>query len=566
MKNLFTFITKLAIASAFVFVFSATYASAATYYMSPTGSDSNSGTISSPWFSLERAWQSIAAGDTVYLRGGTYAYNDMQYLQGKNGTSGNLIKIWAYPGETPNITRSSTYKIVNGVDQDLIYFEGNYFHFKGLEISNFAQKSNETPYPAFRAGYTNHSTFENINYHHNMSAFQIRGNSTGNLILNSDFHHNKDPYGDAPYDGADGLGITFNYDTNSVNTIRGSRAYWNADDGFDTWENSGHVIIENSWAFYNGYLPDTFTEAGNGTAFKLGSISNSSTQTKRTLKNNLAYKNRFAGFVENNAGVKMEMYNNTSVNAGYSGYWVGAWSGNGNVTIAKNNLDYLGTNAPGPWNSASTVTNNSWQNNITVTNADFASMDDSQLLRARKSDNSLPDITFLTPVASSDLVNKGTPISGMSYVGSAPDIGAFEYGGTTTTTSTTFTVGQRVQVNATSLNVRGTASATGTLLGTQTSGALGTVTAGPTSADGYVWWNVNYDSGVDGWSAENYLTSYTAPTPDTTAPTVPTNLAGTATSSSQINLSWTASTDAVGVTGYKIYRNGTQIATSTTNS
>jgi hypothetical protein len=39
-----------------------------------------------------------------------------------------------------------------------------------------------------------------------------------------------------------------------------------------------------------------------------------------------------------------------------------------------------------------------------------------------------------------------------------------------------------------------------------------------------------------------------------------------AVSSSQINLSWTASTDNVGVTGYKIYRNGTQVGTSNTVS
>jgi chitodextrinase len=60
---------------------------------------------------------------------------------------------------------------------------------------------------------------------------------------------------------------------------------------------------------------------------------------------------------------------------------------------------------------------------------------------------------------------------------------------------------------------------------------------------------------------------------DTQPPTTPTNLTATAISSSQINLSWTASTDNVGVTGYRIYRcagsgctPSTQIATSATNS
>jgi chitodextrinase len=49
--------------------------------------------------------------------------------------------------------------------------------------------------------------------------------------------------------------------------------------------------------------------------------------------------------------------------------------------------------------------------------------------------------------------------------------------------------------------------------------------------------------------------------PDTTAPSVPGGLTATAASSTQINLSWTAATDNVGVTGYNVYRNGTQIAT-----
>jgi hypothetical protein len=55
-------------------------------------------------------------------------------------------------------------------------------------------------------------------------------------------------------------------------------------------------------------------------------------------------------------------------------------------------------------------------------------------------------------------------------------------------------------------------------------------------------------------------------TADTTAPSIATDISASSFSSSQINLSWTASTDNVGVAGYKIYRGGVQIATADTTS
>jgi alpha-mannosidase len=53
---------------------------------------------------------------------------------------------------------------------------------------------------------------------------------------------------------------------------------------------------------------------------------------------------------------------------------------------------------------------------------------------------------------------------------------------------------------------------------------------------------------------------------DTTPPTVPGSVTAVAVSSSQINLSWSASTDAVGVTGYRVTRNGAPIGTTTATS
>ena len=56
------------------------------------------------------------------------------------------------------------------------------------------------------------------------------------------------------------------------------------------------------------------------------------------------------------------------------------------------------------------------------------------------------------------------------------------------------------------------------------------------------------------------------PVPDTTAPNIPTNLQALVLSSSQINLSWTASIDNVAVAGYNLYRNGTKITATTATS
>jgi chitodextrinase len=52
-------------------------------------------------------------------------------------------------------------------------------------------------------------------------------------------------------------------------------------------------------------------------------------------------------------------------------------------------------------------------------------------------------------------------------------------------------------------------------------------------------------------------------TSDSTPPTAPANLTGVAVSPGQVDLSWGASTDNVGVTGYKVYRDGAFLASAT---
>ncbi|MGW6130512.1 glycoside hydrolase family 6 protein [Cellulomonas sp. NPDC055163] len=58
----------------------------------------------------------------------------------------------------------------------------------------------------------------------------------------------------------------------------------------------------------------------------------------------------------------------------------------------------------------------------------------------------------------------------------------------------------------------------------------------------------------------------TVPPVDTTAPTAPSGLVAGTVAQTSAAISWTASTDAVGVTGYEIFANGTSVGTSTTTS
>ena len=66
-------------------------------------------------------------------------------------------------------------------------------------------------------------------------------------------------------------------------------------------------------------------------------------------------------------------------------------------------------------------------------------------------------------------------------------------------------------------------------------------------------------SGVNALGQTFDTTTYNF-SPDTTPPTAPGNLQASAPSGSRVDLTWTASTDAKGVTAYDVYRNGGGIA------
>lgn len=76
-------------------------AHAATYYVATAGSNSNPGTESKPWQTVAYAVSTMIAGDTTYVRGGTYNEGLIRFR--RSGNQAAPIKLLNYPGEAPII-------------------------------------------------------------------------------------------------------------------------------------------------------------------------------------------------------------------------------------------------------------------------------------------------------------------------------------------------------------------------------------------------------------------------------------------------------------------------------
>ena len=123
-------------------------------------------------------------------------------------------------------------------------------------------------------GASHNNIIENNNMHHNGRAsvsggkgLTVYGSSANTLILNNDSHHNRN----LDNNDADGMQIST---TGSGTILRGNRVWRNSDDGFDFFNivdnsNQSPVLIENNWAFENGY-DDNLQPLGDGAGFKLG--------------------------------------------------------------------------------------------------------------------------------------------------------------------------------------------------------------------------------------------------------------------------------------------------------
>jgi MYXO-CTERM domain-containing protein len=432
-------------------LFTTKSALAAEYYVAPTGSDSNPGTQASPWGTVQKAASTAAAGDTVYFRAGTYSITTPSGSNGiefsKSGTSDtNRIKYWAYPGEVPVIDFTNMKVSSSGYTMGM-HVTGSYLHFKGLEekgvpMINDSNNGIAVDDPA------SHDIFELLNLHHNAGNGIFIGTKQngGHQIINCDAHDNYDPSpnGKSPGENADGFGV--HYQTAGDSTIiRGCRAWWNSDDGYDFINQEVPVTIENSYAYGSGYINSGTGQAGNGNCFKIGS---SKTGIRHLVQNNVAWGCRASGFYANHSSGGNTWYNNTAYKNGTQfNMLASTWSapnGGGTRTdgvtltgakahILRNNLGYPNDNQYIGANYGTDSQFNTWDLNITPADKDFLSVAEptpgSGILGPRQADGSPPNVDFLKLAAGSAMIDKGTDVK-LPFVGAAPDLGAYEYGAT----------------------------------------------------------------------------------------------------------------------------------------
>ncbi|WP_271190311.1 right-handed parallel beta-helix repeat-containing protein [Dactylosporangium matsuzakiense] len=406
------------------------------YYVAPSGSDAAAGTQAAPWASFAHAQAAAQAGDTVYFRGGTYSYTRASsgcssgtarvdaITLNKSGAAGNPIRYWAYPDERPvfDFSKMTDNCRIKGID-----VTGSYLHLQGLEITGVRQNNNlnHESWGIWVSGSNN--TFERINAHHNMGPGLFIQDGGGNLVLNSDSHDNYDSMtSNGAGESADGFGahISANH---PGNVFRGCRAWNNSDDGFDLINAFSSVLIENSWAWHNGYIPGTNTSAGNGNGFKAGGYGGDyvGNGAKHTVRTSVAFGNKAAGFYANHHTVANDYFNNTSYNnhPDYNMLGVnaaGAAVGLGNL---RNNIAYGGTLTSNM--SGANATTNSWNLSVTLSDGQFQSVSTSGWVAPRQADGSLPVLRNFRLAAGSALIDKGVNV-GLPYSGTAPDLGAFE--------------------------------------------------------------------------------------------------------------------------------------------
>ena len=408
-------------------------AGARNIYVAPNGDDGAAGNLDTPLATLPAAYEKMAAGDTVYFRGGTYRVDDSQVMTfgrpyayvfalEKGGTADARTCFMGFPGERPVFDFSAL--LLGGRYRFAAFYLGaDYLHLRNFDIVGVPVRiTGHTQSECISARLGSHCIVENIAMHDNMAIGYYQTAGSYNLVLNCDAYNNYDDFSEGTYGGnVDGFGCHLGSPAYVGNVFRNCRAWRNSDDGFDLINCQAPVEFDHCFAFYNGFCPtadphdtETFVSAGDGNGFKAGGWGMHARVTRcpavcpsHFVHHCVAFRNKANGIYSNHhlGGNRWE-YNTSAQNQ----------RDNYNMVNRRSTTSDGNTDVPGyghvlvgnvSWNpgmndlsncdsASSTLENNSFgPQPIVVTPANFVTIDPSVLFAPRSSDGSLPAIDFL---------------------------------------------------------------------------------------------------------------------------------------------------------------------------
>ncbi len=484
---------------------------ASTYYVATNGSDTNPGTLSSPWRTINKAANTLVAGDSVNIRAGTY--KEQVTPKNSGNASSGFITYAAYPNETVTVDASNG---LNAAWSGVFNISNrSYIQISGLRIINS---------PGFGVFLSSSNNMRILNnYISNISNAGILVDHSDTITLDG----NEVGFASSGGDQNNGIqeSVSLNHATNYI--VSNNSVHDGGMEGIDAKVGSSNGKIFGN-TVYNmarvGIYVDAWDTSITNVEIYKNTVSNSRPVASGAAEDGIRIGAEHGSTVSN-----VKIYNNTLHNLSGSGVTLANYTESGypepkfsNISMYNNTIYNAGTKAGNSWGGGGIDVQTSSNTGITIRN---------------------------------NILSKAGSFNVAASSGSTVSNNLFDAGSTSGTSA--------VQGNPAFMNV---AKADFHLQATSPAINTGITTGAPT---------VDFDQQarpqggqVDigafeyGSSASSPSPTSPSPTIDVTAPSVPVNLAATAPDSTKVYLSWNASTDNVGVTGYIIYRNGTQIGTS----
>jgi len=419
-------IMKISLLLLFLFFFAISI-SARQLWLSPNGNDAANGlTLASAWQSPVTAFTKLVAGDTLWVKGGTYIVNAT--VKASNPATKTLpVRVLAVRGEKPVFdcssmrhygSEASTYR---GMD-----LRQAYWHVRGIKI--------------YKAGYNGiiiageNITVEGMTIQEcGFDGISMAAGAVNARVINCDSYRNCD----TSANGENGDGFAAKEGTGTIFT--GCRAWENGDDGWDVYGGNQPILVDSCWSWGNGvnYWTDYITSyQGDGNGFKLGGGGGIDGNAPNVVLHSFAFNNTGKGFDQNHNAWGVTCINCTGYNNNGMGNFAFQEVPSQGKHVMINNLSYAGTGQSIA--AGSTETTNSWNLGLTFTDDMFESINIADAYAERDDDYRLTNAAFQSLFKlknTNPAIDKGIvqtyirlkPYYAIPYSGIKPDLGAKEF-------------------------------------------------------------------------------------------------------------------------------------------